>query len=306
MAAQSPRPFLLPPQIPSGPPRGADLAGQPARVPTGVPDFDYLTGGVPCGSVVLLWGEAGAGHQEFALTSAVHLMLHYDLPRLHAFYLGSAKGPFVYPEGVVYVSTSRSQEQVLNEVRASFEATYGEVLARHLTFLDLSREYFQDTVVPSSWAGVPSPLLGSGTSSVGADNGPLRALADGIDQAGGRQLVIVDSLTDLLVRRGVEPADLLTLLKGLRRRAKDWNAVVYLILSAGVVPPAVEQAVLDSVDGVLHFRWTTSPSQSHRQRTMLIEKFMPVLARVPAEYQGRFVIRVGAVNGLVTTQYERI
>ncbi|MCI4364560.1 MAG: RAD55 family ATPase [Thermoplasmata archaeon] len=306
MAAQSPRPFLLPTQSPSGPAKAPDLAGQPARVPTGVPDFDYITGGMPTGSVVLLWGEAGAGHQEFALTSAVHLMLHYDLPRLHEFYLGSAKGPFVYPEGVVYISTSRSKDQVLDEVRGSFDPTYGEVLGRHLTFLDLSREYFQDTVVPSSWSAVPSPLLGARSPTVGADGGPLRALADGIDPAAGRKLVIVDSLTDLLVRRGVDAGDLITLLKGLRRRAKEWNAVVYLILSEGVAPSAVEQAVIDSVDGVLHFTWTTSPSHSHRQRTMLIEKFMPILARVPAEYHGRFVIRVGSVNGLVTTQYERI
>ncbi len=306
MAAQSPRPFVLPPQTAGGPPRPPDLSGRPARVPTGVPDFDYLTGGVPAGSVILLWGEAGAGHQEFALTSAVHLMLHYDLPRLHAFYLGSAKGPFVYPEGVVYVSTSRSQEQVLDELRGSFEQTYAEVLARHLNFIDLSREYFADTVVPAAWASVPSPLLGGGSPSRVSDGGPLRALVEGVDAAAGRQLVVVDSLTDLLVRRGVESADMLTLLKGLRRRAKEWGAVVYLILSEGVVAPAMEQAVIDSVDGVLHFSWTTSPSHSHRQRTMLIEKFMPVLAHVPAEYHGRFVIRVGAQNGLVTTQYERI
>jgi KaiC/GvpD/RAD55 family RecA-like ATPase len=306
MALPAPREFLLPPQSTGGPPRPPDLTGRPARVPTGVPDFDYLTGGIPAGSVVLLWGAAGAGHQEFALTSAVHLMLHYDLPRLHQFYLGSAKGPFVYPEGVVYVSTSRSQEQVLDELRGAFEETYAEVLSRHLTFVDLSRAYFADTVVPAAWASVPSPLLSGTSTPPGVDGGPLPALVSGVDATAGRQLLVVDSLTDLLVRRGVEPSDMLTLLKGLRRRAKEWGSVVYLLLSEGVVPAAIEQAVIDSVDGVLHFSWTTSPSHSHRQRTMLIEKFMPVLAHVPAEYHGRFVIRVGAQNGLVTTQYERV
>jgi hypothetical protein len=118
--------------------------------------------------------------------------------------------------------------------------------------------------------------------------------------------VIVDSLTDLVVRRGIDSEELLTLVKGLRRRAKSWNGVVYLLLSKGVAPSAVEQALIDSVDGVLSFNWTTSPLHSHRQRTMLIEKFMPVLARVPHEHQGRFVIRVSKVNGLVTTQYERV
>jgi KaiC/GvpD/RAD55 family RecA-like ATPase len=306
MAVESPRPFFFPPQSTGEPPRPPDLGGRPARVPTGVPDFDYLTGGMPAGSVVLLWGAAGAGFQEFALTSAAHLMLHYDLPRLHAFYLGSARGPFVYPDGVVYVSTSRSRGQVMDEVRGSFEESYAETLERHLTFIDLSRAYFADTVVPTAWADVPSPLLGGGTPAGSGEGGPLRALVDGIDAKGGRQLVIIDSLTDLVVRRGIESADLLSVVKGLRRRAKEWGAVVYLLLSEGVAPAALEQAVLDSVDGVLHFSWTNSPTHSRRQRTMLIEKFMSVLAHVPVEYQGRFVVRVGAKNGLVTTQYERV
>ncbi|EQD68848.1 HTR-like protein, partial [mine drainage metagenome] len=294
MSARSPRPFFLPPATPVGPLRGPDLTDRPARIPTGVPDFDFLTGGIPAGSVVLLWGAAGAGHQEFAVTSAVHLMLHYDLPELHRFFLGGAKGPFVYPEGVVYVSTSRSRAQVLDELRSAFEGDYADTLARHLTFLDLSREYFAETVVPPAWSAVASPLLGGGSPSRVTDGGPLRALVDGIEARAGRQLVVVDSLTDLVVRRGVETSELLSVLKGLRRRAKEWGAVVYLLLSEGVAPPAVEQAVLDSVDGVLHFSWTTSPSHSSRQRTMLIEKFMSVLAHVPAEYHGRFVIRVGA------------
>ena len=118
--------------------------------------------------------------------------------------------------------------------------------------------------------------------------------------------MILDSLTDLLVRRGVEAADVLTLVKGLRRRAKEWGGLVYLILSEGVAAPAVEQAVIDSVDGVLHFSWLTSPTHSHRERAMLIEKFMPVLSRLKSEYHGRFVIRVNSKNGLVTTQYERV
>jgi len=306
MASDSPRPFLVPLRTP-GPSPVPDVPEGSARVPTGVPDFDYLTGGLPAGSVVLLFGEPGSGHQEFALTSAVHLMLHYDDPRLHQFYLGNAKGPFVYPSGVVYVSTSRSREQVLAELHASFEESYSETLSRHLNFHDLSPAYFQDTVVPSSWASLSSPLLsGAPITAAADDGGPLRALADAVDQDGRRNLVLVDSLTDLLVRRGIEAADLVTLLKGLRRRAKEWDGVVYLVLSKGVAPAAVEQAVIDSVDGVLHFSWVASPSQSHRQRAMVIDKFMPILSRLPAEYQGRFVIRVNAASGLVTTQYERV
>lgn len=305
MATESPRPFQFP-SASARPFRPPELSDQPARVPTGVPDFDYLTGGLPAGSVVLLFGAAGSGHQEFALTSAVHLMLRFDDPRLHQFYLGNAKGPFVFPDSVVYISTSRSREQLMGELRGAFDGTYPSVLGRHLTFRDVSPSYFADTPVPASWSSVSSSLLSGVPASSAPAEGPLRAVADAAESSGDNHLVIIDSLTDLLVRRGVDEADVLTLVKGMRRRAKEWGGLVYLILSEGVAAPRVEQAVMDSVDGVLHFNWISSPTHSHRQRAMLIEKFMPVLSRLPAEHQGRFVIRVNAKNGLVTTQYERI
>ncbi len=306
MASESLRPFF--PPIGNSGPRLPDLADAPPRVPTGVPDFDYLTGGMPAGSVVLLLGEAGAGHQEFALTSAVHLMLHYDDPRLHQFFLGSARGPFVYPEGISYVSTSRSREEVLDELRGSFSGVWTEVLARHLTFSDLSSSYFRDSVVPSSWASLPGGLLSGGAPASAATpgDGTLRALAGALDATGPRNLVLVDSLTDLLVRDGIPAGDLLAMLKGLRRKAKEWDGLVYVLLTQGVTSEAVEHAVVDSVDGVLQFRWATTQNLSHRQRSMVVPKFMPILSRLPAESHGRFIIRVNAKNGLVTTQYERI
>src|SRR5579871_6272899 len=153
------------PPVPLSPWQVGELAretppppGDP-RVPTGVADFDTLSGGLPLGSVVLLLGEAGAGHQEFALTSATHLMFHHDEGRLHRFLMGGARGQFVYPDGIAYVSLTRSREQVLREVRGSFDGLYLEVLERHLTFRDLSPAYFADSVVPSHWAQAAAPLL---------------------------------------------------------------------------------------------------------------------------------------------------
>ncbi|MCI4351740.1 MAG: hypothetical protein L3K15_09560 [Thermoplasmata archaeon] len=286
-----------------------DTRGGPVRIPTGVPDFDYLAGGIPAGSTVLLIGEPGAGHQEFALTSAAHLMLHFDDPELHRFYLGNARGPFEYPVGVVYVSLTRAQDQVMREVSGAFDPTYHEVLARHLKFHDISPSYFVDSVVPTSWSSVEQGLLAglaSGTATVRPTASPLAAIADALEADGPGNLVLVDSLTDLLVRRGVDTEEVLTLVKGLRRRSKSWGGLVYLLLTRGVAPPAVEAALIDSVDGVLSFSWATSPMHSSRQRTMLIEKFMSVLSRIPQEHQGRFVIRVSNVSGLVTTQYERV
>ena len=279
-----------------------------ARIPTGVGDFDSVAGGIPVGSVVLLTGEAGAGHQEFALTSATHLMFSYDAEHMHKFYLGSVKGNFVYPAGVAYVSLTRSRDQVVREVEISFEPTHHRSFVRHLVFHDLSSIYFSDTIVPRSWAQTSAPLLAQLAEPTPAPlaSDLLDAIVQAVEQDGDGNLVIVDSLTDLLVRRNLDTDAILTLVKGLRRRAKEWGGVVYLLLSRGVAPAATEQALADSVDGVLSFAWSTHPVRSSRQRTMLIEKFMPVLSHVPHEHQGRFVIRVSALTGLVTTQYERI
>ncbi len=304
MATDAPQPWIAPLDtvVPSRPFSPAQAVGE--RIPTGVSDFDYLTGGLPTGSVVLLIGDAGAGHQEFALTSAVHMMLKHDDPEAHNLLFGSARGPFVFPGEIVYVSATRSREQVLREVAGTFEPSYHEVLERHLKFHDLSRSYFSDSVVPSDWTSATSALLASAPAATRSD--PLAAIADAVEADGPANLILVDSLTDLLVRKGIEVEALLALVKGLRRRAKVWGGVVYLLLSRGVATEAVEKALYDSVDGVLSFSWTGGPHSSHRNRTMLIEKFMSVLSRIPADLQGRFVIRVSALNGLVTTQYERI
>jgi KaiC/GvpD/RAD55 family RecA-like ATPase len=279
-----------------------------ARIPTGVGDFDSITGGIPVGSVVLLTGEAGAGHQEFALTSSTHLMFSYDAERLHKFYLGSVKGNFVYPAGLAYVSLTRSRDQVVREVEISFEPTHCASFVRHLIFHDLSSIYFSDTIVPRAWAQTSTPLLASlaDTPTSLPTTDPLDAIVRAVEQDGNGNVVIVDSLTDLLVRRNLDTEAILTLVKGLRRRAKEWGGVVYLLLSRGVASAATEQALADSVDGVFSFSWSSHPLRSSRQRTMLIEKFMPVLSHVPHEHQGRFVIRVSSLTGLVTTQYERI
>jgi hypothetical protein len=211
------------------------------------------------------------------------------------------------------VSLSRSRAQLLREVAAAFEPAYARALEQSLRFHDLSAAYFADSVVPSGWATESRPLLASAESAISGGRAPgtspgdpLDALAQAVEADGDGNLVVVDSLTDLLVRKRVDGEALLTLVKGLRRRAKDWNGLVYLLLSRGVAPPAVEHALADSVDGVLSFAWSMHPNRSSRQRTMLVEKFLPVLAHMPHEQHGRFVVRVGALHGLVTTQYERI
>ncbi|HEV2450009.1 MAG TPA: RAD55 family ATPase, partial [Thermoplasmata archaeon] len=273
------------PWVPSGRARPALSAITDLRIPSGIADFDQVSGGFPSGSVVLLLGETGAGHQEFALTSATHLMFHYDEQQLHRFYLAVDRENYRFPRAVAYVSLTRSREQVLQELSASFDNLYRNVFERHLTFLDLSGAYFADTIVPSAWSAPSGGLLASVSASRSSTDSVLSALASSVEQGGPDNVLIVDSLTDLLARPGVAVPELLALIKGLRRRAKSWNGVVYLLLSHGVAGADTEQALADSVDAVLSFSWNQSPTRSSRQRTLLVAKSMPVLSHVPHEHQ---------------------
>lgn len=281
------------------------MARVSARIPTGVNDFDHITGGLPVGSVMLLSGEPGAGSYEFALTSAATLMRASHRKDTRNLYLGRYQGPVALPGRVTYVSLTRSREQLLREADSAFPAEYSQLLIDHLDYADLSAPYFADSVVPTSWADEDRPVL-EGEGAARSADGILGDLTAALETRGKGSLLIVDSLSDLLARSSIRAEDVLTVIKGLRRRAKQWNGLVYLLLAKGIAEPRVEQAVKDSVDGVFDFAWVRHQNRSVRIRAMLIEKSMPLLAYVPQELQGRFLLDVRGRFGLATTQYERV
>jgi archaellum biogenesis ATPase FlaH len=158
-------------------------------------------------------------------------------------------------------------------------------------------------MVPPEWSRAKRPLLDS-TANHNTD--VLTTMANELENHGKNSLVIVDSLSDLLVRSSIRKEDVVTIVKGLRRRAKDWKGTIYLMLTKSVSEPWIEEALKDSVDAVLQFEWVSNPHKSSRLRAMWIEKSMPLLAYMRPEQQGRFIIQVDPNKGLVTTQYERI
>jgi archaellum biogenesis ATPase FlaH len=272
------------------------------RVPTGVSDFDATTGGLPPGSVVLFMGEAGSGFVEFALTSAARITKALE-DSSEVFYMGLYHGGKVLPTHITYLSFTKSRDELLGEVRNTFSEHYPMLLSRHMVYCDLSGPYFSDSMVPPEWSRAKRPLLdGEGSQP----REVLSTMAGELENHGKNSLVIVDSLSDLLVRSSIRKEDVVTLVKGLRRRAKDWKGTVYLLLSKSITEPWIEEAIKDSVDAVLQFGWVSNPHKSSRLRAMWIEKSMPLLAYMRPEQQGRFIINVNETKGLVTTQYERI
>ncbi len=278
--------------------------GDVDRVPTGVADFDsIIQGGLPIGSVVLLLGDVGGGGHEFALTSAAKIGIVKEFPETRQFMLGDAGKGGRLPEKMCYITFSRSREDVLRDVKLSFNRDFYESLSGGLLFKDFSKDYFMHTVVPSSWVCDGEPAL---FSSDEKNDGLLESLVDFLDSNAPNSMVIIDSLTDLVVSETVPFQDLVAFLKGMQRMAKKWEAVFYLILTDEILDRKRQQMIVDSVDGVFKFEWAKFHHTSKRQRYLYVEKFMSVLPHLDQERIARFATLITSQSGFVVINTERV
>jgi len=274
-------------------------------MPTGVADFDsIIKGGLPAGSVVLLLGDVGAGQLEFALTSAAKLGIVINHPETFDFFLGHAARKGVLPESMSYITFSKSREDILQEVKLSFNSDYYNSLSHNLKFRDFSEEYFMRTLVPINWVG-KSKSRGL-FSSTNSDGKLLEQLISYLDDNARNSMITIDSLTDLVLSDSIAFADLIAFLKGLQRMAKKWKSLIYLIMTDGILDNRKQQMIIDSVDGVLMFEWTKYHHTSKRQRYMYVEKFMSVLPHLDQERISRFATLVTSQSGFVVINTERV
>ena len=270
------------------------------KVPTGIADLDSIVdGGFPSGSTVLLLGDIGAGMQEYIYTAASKIAIVNQRPASRHYYLGDHCDDSDLPDKICYVTFSRSRDVILRELAASFNEEYYHAFRDYAIFKDFSAAYFRHSVVPPSWAD-GEDLFDLPTGNV------LEDLVTFLDENANGAVVVIDSLTDLAVSEAVEMKDLVTTVKGLGRAAKQWDGLVYLLLTRGILEKRHEQMLMDSVDGCLTFEWKGFARSSSRQRYMYVEKFTSVLPHLPREKIARFPTMVTANQGLVVVYMERI
>jgi KaiC/GvpD/RAD55 family RecA-like ATPase len=278
--------------------------GDVQRIPTGVADFDsIIQGGLPAGSVVLLLGDVGGGGHEFALTSAAKIGIVKEFPDTRTFMLGDAGKNGVLPDKMCYITFSRSRNDILQDVKLSFNKDFYESLKANLLFKDFSKDYFMHTVVPTSWLDSEET---QGIFSDKKNDGLLESLVDFLDVNAPKSMVIMDSLTDLVVSETVPFQDVIALLKGIQRMAKKWNSVFYLVLTDEILDRKRQQMIIDSVDGVFKFEWAKFHHTSKRQRYLYVEKFMSVLPHLDQERIARFATLITSQSGFVVINTERV
>ncbi|MFW5898514.1 MAG: RAD55 family ATPase [Candidatus Saliniplasma sp.] len=274
------------------------------KIPTGVSDLDsIIKGGLPAGSVVLLLTEIGAGGLEYLYTSSAKLLRVKKSPRDVSIILGDECKGSILPGEVYYITFSRSQQDILEEVKISFNQDYYDAIEEDLNFKDFSNSYFRRTMVPNSWTRENHKPSLFGDES---DSNILEELVDFLEDNAPGNMVVIDSLTDLLTNTSIENDKLVTVIKGMRRASKKWGGVIYLLLSKGIVDRSTEYLLIDSVDGVMSFEWSKSHHTSKRQRYMFLEKFMSVLPHLKREKIARFTAEVTDFSGYNVVNYEKI
>lgn len=261
------------------------------RLRFGVSRLDTtLGGGVPRGSVVLLAGEAGAGAREFMYTSAVMNGTAHADQDLFELHYGRQTESVTLPDGVHYLSFTASQDQFEREVMLSMEDELASAGLEHIDFSSLANEYFRTSSVPREW------YVDESSERVrypGEEQSLVNVVGDMLNDRAPDNLVVIDSLSDLVSATGeqLEWADIVYLVKGLRRTAQKWGGLILLHVDHGTLTETQQAQLVDSCTGALRFQWATGGSVL--ARTLMLKSFRGVLSQIDDDELVEFETELG-------------
>lgn len=252
-------------------------------LPFGVARLDStLGGGGPPGNVVLLSGESGAGAREFLYTSAAMNALGHADPDLFDLYYGDLEPSAQLPPEIHYVSFTSEPDAIRREMEYTMADEIVDAAVDEINFRDLSPEYFQLSPIPREWyAGETSEI--TDLSNRGRRDGPLSALGEYLNRNASGNLVVVDSITDLVssISDEMEWSDIAMLMKGLNKAAYHWEGLILLLVNEDTLTETELGTLMDAAGGTLGFSWETGGSQ--RARTMVVREFRGVLSQLGEE-----------------------
>ncbi|ABS56870.1 HTR-like protein [Methanoregula boonei 6A8] len=261
---------------------------QETRMPTGIASLDpILDGGVPPGTLTLLFGDIGAGHYEFAYSSTVN-----SLAEMHRV----PGAGILYPKKILYITFTRLEADIRREIVQSFPTGSVPGGMEGIAFEDLSDLYFDRSIVPDSWYSRSDTLTRLQKRSEHANI--FMRLTEIFAAAEPETMIILDSITDIATQTNLPNlwADLTGFLRGLQRFAKTKRLAIYLLLSRGIIEQAKEIELADIADAVFLFRWEESTG-SRRQRVMYFEKFRGVMPHLEEQDLVKFAVRISTTGG---------
>lgn len=263
-----------------------------SQIPFGVSRLDSIIGGgAPPGNVVMVAGEAGAGAREFLYTSAVMNALAGEDPELFDLHYGDLHGDAEVPPEIHYLSFTADESYLRREMNYTMDSDIVEAAVGGIQFRDLSPEYFQRSPLPREWyMGETTDVRELGRSHEQTDL--LTSLGDYLNANAAGNLVVIDSLTDLVgaITAEMEWSDIAMLVKGLAKATHRWGGLIVLLVNEDSLADTELGLLTDAAGGTLRFTWETGGSQ--RARTMVVEEFRGVLSRLESENIVRFEVEI--------------
>ncbi|MFC7096813.1 RAD55 family ATPase [Halobaculum marinum] len=258
------------------------------RIPFGVAQLDtVLGGGAPEGSVVLVAGESGAGARAFAYTSAAMNALARTDDDLFDLYYGEPADEATVPPEVHYLSFTTDRDYIERELRYTMADEIVDAAIDGIRVADLSPEYFQLSSIPREWyMGTTSTIRDLGNA--GNRDGVLSALGEYLTANAAGNLVVIDSITDLVGASGgeIEWSDVAMLVRGLAKAVHSWGGLLLALVNTDTLDDRQFGQLMDGSGGTLQFNWETGGSK--RARTMVVREFRGVLSQLEAENIVRF------------------
>ena len=273
-------------------------------MPTGIASLDVvLKGGIPTGSLILLLGAIGAGHDEFAHTSMLSLLKSKEDE-----YLYEPPENCILPENICYISLTRSCEDVQCEMLRYFTHGFDETLDK-IKFKDFSEDYFNTSSMPGGWGTQATPSFDF-LKEMRSEKELIEDIAAYLDENGENSLVVIDSITALAEysvdsNHSIQWADVVSFFRGLQKVSKKWGGVIYVLFTSNIFDNQMQEQIADCVDGVFVFEWMDSGT-SRQQRVMHVRKFRGLLPHLEADNFVKFEASITVDFGFSISNFKQI
>jgi KaiC/GvpD/RAD55 family RecA-like ATPase len=247
------------------------------RIPFGFRSLDSRFEGMPAGSAVLLSGGADAGTDAYANTSAAMIMMaRHETQFYESQTRNSLTAPDDLPDSVHYLTLTRSKERVIADLETTLGAKQFSTLEEHLTIADFSDEYLARTPVPQTMfrpGTEERQEAGTEADEPEAYESLLDEICNHLESVGKDAVVVFNSLTDMqrALEFGLDRADFIGFLVGLRRAATMWGGLTYVIYHREPELIREEEDINAALDGSIYFSY--HPDRTQRRRTMSIGSF---------------------------------
>jgi archaellum biogenesis ATPase FlaH len=264
------------------------------RLPFGINRLDeMIEGGAPTGSVVLLSGEAGAGAREFMYTAAVMNGLAQDADDLFDLHYGDLHANARLPDDIHYISFTAEEGQLREEIATAMDGELAMEGLGPVSFRSLAQQFFHVSPVPRNWYASETPDIKNMAKRHEDREGLLSALGTALSTRAPGNIVIIDSLSDLVTTLGesLEWSDIGYLVKGLQKAAHEWNGLILLHVNDETLTETQHGQLVDACSGTMRFQWESGGST--RARTLVVKQFRGVLSQIEDENIVQFETELG-------------